>query len=52
MLIVAPLNDPDKIAHARLELARLGYIATLAPRMLDALAPGAVLPPAETATPP
>ncbi len=51
-LIVEHLNDPDEIANARLELARLGYIATFVPRMLEALAPDAVLPPAEAATPP
>lgn len=54
VLVVEYLDDAVEIANARLELARLGYIATFAPRLLDALSPQAVPPrlPAPAATPP
>lgn len=51
VLVVEYLDDPATVAEARLELARLGYIATFAPRMLDALSPFAV-PAGEAATKP
>lgn len=45
VLVVEYLDDPRKVTQARLELTRLGYIPTFAPRMLDALSPFAVPPP-------
>lgn len=47
VLVVEYLSDPAEIARARDELKRLGYIATFAPRMLDAISPYALpAPPA------
>lgn len=46
VLVVEYLDDPNEIVRARDELKRLGYVATFAPRMLDAVSPYA-LPPLE-----
>lgn len=45
VLVVEYLSDPAEITRARDELKRLGYIATFAPRMLDAISPFALPPP-------
>lgn len=44
VLAVEYLDDTAEISKARLELTRLGYVATFAPRLLDALSPHAVPP--------
>lgn len=45
VLVVEYLDNPAEIANARLELERLGYVATFAPRNLDGISPYAVEPP-------
>lgn len=41
VLVVEYLDDPQKIATARIELERMGFIATFAPRELHELSPHA-----------
>ena len=51
VLVVEYLDDAEKIAEARAELERNGFVATFAPRLLDELSAFAAAPPRET-TPP
>lgn len=48
VLAVEYLDDASSIASARLELQRLGYIPTFAPRLLDHYSPDAEPPPSNS----